>query len=156
MWPAAMMYLQCRNVSPVYRFVAGSLAGTTASMMTYPLDIARARMAVTQRHTYARTYHFSCQRFVSVEQCWPVRDLLDILGIQYVGWRRPDQCCVILVMGRKWVYDSLWKNKASSIESVVSPYISTLTVSSLQAVFCIITQPNSTDLSIPVYATRTP
>ena len=38
---------------PVYRFVAGSLAGTTASMMTYPLDIARARMAVTQKHTYA-------------------------------------------------------------------------------------------------------
>jgi solute carrier family 25 protein 42 len=41
-----------RNLPPVYRFLAGSLAGTTASSITYPLDIARARMAVTQKCTY--------------------------------------------------------------------------------------------------------
>jgi len=45
--------VQYSNVPPAYRFIAGSLAGTTASMMTYPLDLARARMAVTQKHTYA-------------------------------------------------------------------------------------------------------
>ena len=34
------------------RFVAGSLAGVTAQSLTYPLDLARARMAVTDRHVY--------------------------------------------------------------------------------------------------------
>lgn len=29
--------------------MAGSLAGTTAVMLTYPLDMVRARMAVTAR-----------------------------------------------------------------------------------------------------------
>lgn len=32
--------------------MAGSLAGATATVVTYPLDMVRARMAVTQRHTY--------------------------------------------------------------------------------------------------------
>jgi len=32
--------------------VAGSLAGVTAQSLTYPLDLARARMAVTDRHVY--------------------------------------------------------------------------------------------------------
>lgn len=35
------------------RFVAGSLAGVTAQSLTYPLDLARARMAVTDRHVYS-------------------------------------------------------------------------------------------------------
>lgn len=35
------------------RFLAGSLAGVTAQSLTYPLDLARARMAVTQRHVYS-------------------------------------------------------------------------------------------------------
>jgi len=34
------------------RFLAGSLAGVTAQSLTYPLDLARARMAVTHRNTY--------------------------------------------------------------------------------------------------------
>ena len=34
------------------RFVSGSLAGVTAQSLTYPLDLARARMAVTPRHMY--------------------------------------------------------------------------------------------------------
>ncbi|XP_046459353.1 mitochondrial coenzyme A transporter SLC25A42-like isoform X1 [Daphnia pulex] len=34
------------------RFLAGSLAGVTAQSITYPLDLARARMAVTHRDMY--------------------------------------------------------------------------------------------------------
>ncbi|XP_062127267.1 mitochondrial coenzyme A transporter SLC25A42 isoform X1 [Drosophila sulfurigaster albostrigata] len=37
------------------RFVAGSLAGITSQSLTYPLDLARARMAVTDRYTGYRT-----------------------------------------------------------------------------------------------------
>lgn len=35
------------------RFLAGSLAGVTSQTLTYPLDMARARMAVTPRATYS-------------------------------------------------------------------------------------------------------
>lgn len=35
------------------RFLAGSLAGVTAQSLTYPLDLARARMAVTHPDTYS-------------------------------------------------------------------------------------------------------
>ncbi|MPC12539.1 Mitochondrial coenzyme A transporter SLC25A42 [Portunus trituberculatus] len=38
---------------PYLRFVAGSMAGVTSQFLTYPLDMARARMAVTHRDTYA-------------------------------------------------------------------------------------------------------
>ena len=34
------------------RFLAGALAGTTSQAMTYPLDLARAQMAVTQKDEY--------------------------------------------------------------------------------------------------------
>lgn len=34
------------------RFLAGSLAGVTSQTLTYPLDLARARMAVTQKDIY--------------------------------------------------------------------------------------------------------
>lgn len=33
------------------RFLAGSLAGVTSQSVTYPLDLARARMAVTDKYT---------------------------------------------------------------------------------------------------------
>lgn len=39
----------CRALPPVPRLLAGSLAGTTAAMLTYPLDMVRARMAVTPK-----------------------------------------------------------------------------------------------------------
>ena len=38
-----------RNLSHSKRYVAGSLAGVTSVIMTYPLDMARARMAVTSK-----------------------------------------------------------------------------------------------------------
>ncbi|XP_065566450.1 mitochondrial coenzyme A transporter SLC25A42-like isoform X2 [Artemia franciscana] len=38
--------------SPWLRMIAGSLAGVTSQSLTYPLDLARARMAVTDRLRY--------------------------------------------------------------------------------------------------------
>lgn len=40
------------NKNLTYRFLAGSLAGVTSQSITYPLDLARARMAVTARTEY--------------------------------------------------------------------------------------------------------
>lgn len=37
---------------PVRRFIAGSLAGITAALFTYPLDMIRARLAITQKNRY--------------------------------------------------------------------------------------------------------
>ncbi|XP_055697119.1 mitochondrial coenzyme A transporter SLC25A42 [Phlebotomus papatasi] len=47
----------------IRRFVAGSLAGITSQSMTYPLDLARARMAVTDKYTGYRTLR---QVFVTI------------------------------------------------------------------------------------------
>jgi len=41
-----------RDLPPLRRYLAGSLAGVTASCLTYPLDLARARMAVTKKCQY--------------------------------------------------------------------------------------------------------
>jgi len=38
---------------PKRRYLAGSLAGVTSQSLTYPLDLARARMAITQKHQYS-------------------------------------------------------------------------------------------------------
>jgi len=38
--------------TPVLRFISGSLAGVTSATITYPLDLARARMAVTNKAVY--------------------------------------------------------------------------------------------------------
>ncbi|CAD5111630.1 DgyrCDS923 [Dimorphilus gyrociliatus] len=45
-----------RELPSHWRFVAGSLAGVTASTCTYPLDLARARMAVTPKDRYANIF----------------------------------------------------------------------------------------------------
>ncbi|XP_054142580.1 mitochondrial coenzyme A transporter SLC25A42 isoform X1 [Melozone crissalis] len=44
---------QGKALTPFPRFIAGSLAGTTAAMLTYPLDMVRARMAVTPKEMSA-------------------------------------------------------------------------------------------------------
>uniref|UniRef100_A0A4W5K5P7 Mitochondrial coenzyme A transporter SLC25A42 n=1 Tax=Hucho hucho TaxID=62062 RepID=A0A4W5K5P7_9TELE len=48
---------QGKALTPFPRFLAGSLAGTTAAMLTYPLDMVRARMAVTPRQMYSNIMH---------------------------------------------------------------------------------------------------
>ncbi|XP_069505234.1 mitochondrial coenzyme A transporter SLC25A42 isoform X2 [Ambystoma mexicanum] len=44
---------QGKVLTPLPRLIAGSLAGTTATMITYPLDMVRARMAVTPKEMYS-------------------------------------------------------------------------------------------------------
>lgn len=44
---------QGKALPPVPRLLAGSLAGTTAAIITYPLDMVRARMAVTPKEMYS-------------------------------------------------------------------------------------------------------
>ncbi|XP_035278515.1 mitochondrial coenzyme A transporter SLC25A42 [Anguilla anguilla] len=48
---------QGKALPPLPRLLAGSLAGTTAAMMTYPLDMVRARMAVTPKEMYSNIMH---------------------------------------------------------------------------------------------------
>lgn len=78
---------QGKALPPFPRFLAGSLAGTTAAMLTYPLDMVRARMAVTAREMYGNIMHV----FVRISQEEGVRTLYrgftpTILGvIPYAG-----------------------------------------------------------------------
>ncbi|XP_032387434.1 mitochondrial coenzyme A transporter SLC25A42 isoform X2 [Etheostoma spectabile] len=48
---------QGKALSPFPRLLAGSMAGTTAAMLTYPLDMVRARMAVTPKEMYSNILH---------------------------------------------------------------------------------------------------
>ncbi|XP_026202026.1 mitochondrial coenzyme A transporter SLC25A42 [Anabas testudineus] len=78
---------QGKALPPFPRFLAGSLAGTTAAMLTYPLDMVRARMAVTAKEMYSNIMHV----FVRISQEEGVRTLYrgftpTILGvIPYAG-----------------------------------------------------------------------
>ncbi|KAG7238997.1 hypothetical protein INR49_030262 [Caranx melampygus] len=75
------------NTTSFPRFLAGSLAGTTAAMLTYPLDMVRARMAVTAKEMYSNIMHV----FVRISQEEGVKTLYrgftpTILGvIPYAG-----------------------------------------------------------------------
>ncbi|KAH9495272.1 hypothetical protein Btru_016272 [Bulinus truncatus] len=46
-----------KHLPPHLRFLAGSLAGVTSVAFTYPLDLCRARMAVTAKATYNHIGH---------------------------------------------------------------------------------------------------
>ncbi|XP_034038973.1 mitochondrial coenzyme A transporter SLC25A42 [Thalassophryne amazonica] len=48
---------QGKALPPVQRFLAGSMAGATGVMMMYPLDMVRARMAVTRKEMYSNIVH---------------------------------------------------------------------------------------------------
>nr|XP_061795574.1 mitochondrial coenzyme A transporter SLC25A42 isoform X2 [Nerophis lumbriciformis] len=48
---------QGKVLPPLPRLLAGSMAGTTAAMLTYPLDMVRARMAVTPKEMYSNILH---------------------------------------------------------------------------------------------------
>uniref|UniRef100_A0A667WVW2 Mitochondrial coenzyme A transporter SLC25A42 n=1 Tax=Myripristis murdjan TaxID=586833 RepID=A0A667WVW2_9TELE len=48
---------QGKALPPIPRLLAGSMAGTTAAMLTYPLDMVRARMAVTPKEMYSNILH---------------------------------------------------------------------------------------------------
>uniref|UniRef100_A0A8D0L654 Mitochondrial coenzyme A transporter SLC25A42 n=1 Tax=Sphenodon punctatus TaxID=8508 RepID=A0A8D0L654_SPHPU len=48
---------QGKTLTPLPRFLAGSMAGITAAMVTYPLDLVRARMAVTPKEMYSNIVH---------------------------------------------------------------------------------------------------
>uniref|UniRef100_A0A087X8G8 Solute carrier family 25 member 42 n=1 Tax=Poecilia formosa TaxID=48698 RepID=A0A087X8G8_POEFO len=78
---------QGKALPPFPRLLAGSLAGTTAAMLTYPLDMVRARMAVTAKEMYSNIMHV----FVRISQEEGVKTLYKgftptILGvIPYAG-----------------------------------------------------------------------
>ncbi|XP_061550045.1 mitochondrial coenzyme A transporter SLC25A42 isoform X3 [Phycodurus eques] len=48
---------QGKVLPPLPRLLAGSMAGITAAMLTYPLDMVRARMAVTPKEMYSNILH---------------------------------------------------------------------------------------------------
>ncbi|XP_034566859.1 mitochondrial coenzyme A transporter SLC25A42-like [Notolabrus celidotus] len=48
---------QGKALPPFPRLLAGSLAGITATMLTFPLDTVRARMAVTAKEMYSNIMH---------------------------------------------------------------------------------------------------
>ncbi|CAH1960131.1 unnamed protein product [Acanthoscelides obtectus] len=52
-WKKVLRVDQGGGESPGRLFLAGSLAGVTSQSLTYPLDLARARMAVTHKREYA-------------------------------------------------------------------------------------------------------
>lgn len=78
---------QGKALPPLPRFLAGSLAGMTAVTLTYPLDMVRARMAVTAKEMYSNILHV----FVRISQEEGVKTLYrgftpTILGvIPYAG-----------------------------------------------------------------------
>lgn len=55
-WKHLLNSSNSRDLPPVKRYIAGSLAGVTASSLTYPLDLARARMAVTKKCQYSSLF----------------------------------------------------------------------------------------------------
>lgn len=48
-----IIFLYVTRNDPKRRYLAGALAGVTSQSLTYPLDLARARMAVTKSKEYS-------------------------------------------------------------------------------------------------------
>ncbi|KAG8126926.1 putative Coenzyme A transporter SLC25A42 protein [Naja naja] len=66
---------QGKALTPLPRFIAGSLAGITAAMLTYPLDLVRARMAVTPKEI-ATLFHFSLADHSGRREPYPLERLV--------------------------------------------------------------------------------
>lgn len=83
-----VLQVDLHDDTKVRRFLAGALAGITSQSLTYPLDLARARMAVTDKYSGYRTLR---EVFVKIWQCEGPRTLYrgywaTILGvIPYAG-----------------------------------------------------------------------
>ncbi|XP_050070894.1 mitochondrial coenzyme A transporter SLC25A42 [Anopheles maculipalpis] len=83
-----LLQVDLHSDTEVRRFIAGSLAGITSQSLTYPLDLARARMAVTDKYSGYKTLR---EVFVKIWQCEGPRTLYrgywaTILGvIPYAG-----------------------------------------------------------------------
>lgn len=69
------------------RFLAGSLAGITSQSLTYPLDLARARMAVTHKEQYRTLWQVFIKIWYEEGPCTLYRGYLPtVLGvIPYAG-----------------------------------------------------------------------
>ncbi|XP_053699436.1 mitochondrial coenzyme A transporter SLC25A42 [Sabethes cyaneus] len=83
-----LLHVDVHSDTEVRRFLAGSLAGITSQSLTYPLDLARARMAVTDKYSGYKSLR---EVFVKICQCEGPRTLYrgywaTILGvIPYAG-----------------------------------------------------------------------
>lgn len=66
------------------RFLAGSLAGVTAQSLTYPLDLARARMAVTHRDMYGSITQVVLVHSFSTTNLKTVYNSVDIQLFRYL------------------------------------------------------------------------
>lgn len=51
------------------KFLSGSLAGVTSQTLTYPLDLARARMAVTTKDEYKS---LGDVQYLSIDYCYKI------------------------------------------------------------------------------------
>jgi len=101
---------QTQTSTPGKRYVAGCLAGATAASLTYPLDLARARMAVSNRCQYRSI--FSVFRKMAVEEgAWSL----------YRGFA-PTMIGIIPYAGTSFfVYETLKKNHYEDPDRVGDP-----------------------------------
>lgn len=102
-----------RKNHPERSFVAGALAGMTSVVATYPLDLARARMAVTQKFMYVIS---------SIIMISPCLDLLFTSSIMCCRYKTMYE--VFLKIIRKEGVFKLYKGFVPTILGVI-PYAGT-------------------------------
>lgn len=101
---------QTQTSTPGKRYVAGCLAGATAASLTYPLDLARARMAVSNRCQY-RSIFSVFRKMVVEEGTWSL----------YRGFS-PTMIGIIPYAGTSFfVYETLKKNHYEDPDRVGDP-----------------------------------
>ena len=98
-----------RGLPPARRFLAGSLAGCTATLATYPLDLVRAQMAVTAR-----------DRYMYIHRGGGSYVLTDF----HVVCRYPHVYSVVLQTAREGGVTALWRGVTPTLLGVI-PYAGT-------------------------------